>query len=207
MLPSLSLTGKQWRLSRAAQKQRGVHEIIALLCREREIIPREQRTLTSPSVFPDITRAVERIQGAIAKGERVGIFGDYDCDGVTAVTQLVRFFRRHGVEPFVRLPHRMRDGYGLNLSIVDEICAADIQLLITADTGIGSVEEIAALQEQGIEVGAWWHKDPKFSDEYTINKWLRQHVLEVPIHQGLTRKDLKYIVKRLLEAKSDLNNL
>lgn len=152
MPPSLSLTGKRWYFSRTALKQRSVHELIALLCREREINPREQRALTPTSVFPDITRAVERIQGAIAKGERVGIFGDYDCDGVTAVAQLVRFFRRHGVEPSVRLPHRMRDGYGLSASIVDDIRTAKTQLLITADTGISSIKEITTLQEQGIDV-------------------------------------------------------
>jgi len=97
-------------------------------------------------------RATERIHRAIAVRETIGIFGDYDCDGITATALLVRFFRRHGVEPVVRLPHRVRDGYGLNPSIVEESAARGITLLLTVDTGITAVKEIAAASARGIDV-------------------------------------------------------
>jgi single-stranded-DNA-specific exonuclease len=97
-------------------------------------------------------RATGRIREAVTRGETIGIFGDYDCDGITAVAQLVRFFRRQNIEPWVRLPHRVRDGYGLTEDIVQECIDAKISVLITADTGIGAVQEIAKLSDAGIDV-------------------------------------------------------
>lgn len=99
-----------------------------------------------------MSRATERVRGAIAAHETIGIFGDYDCDGITATALLVRFFRRHGVEPVVRLPHRVHDGYGLSRSMVEECAARGVTLLLTVDTGITAVEEIAAAAERGIDV-------------------------------------------------------
>lgn len=126
--------------------------MLARLCASRQIDPDASPTLPSPQVFPDIGQAVSRIHQAIERGERIGLFGDYDCDGITATAQLVRFFRRRNVEPWVRLPHRVHDGYGLTPATVEEIQAANIDLLITADTGITAVAEIAALQASGTDV-------------------------------------------------------
>lgn len=109
-------------------------------------------TLPSPEVFPDMPRAKERVLRAIAAQETIGIFGDYDCDGITATALLVRYFRRLGVEPVVRLPHRVRDGYGLNQAIVEECKERGVTLLLTVDTGITAVKEIAAASARGIDV-------------------------------------------------------
>jgi single-stranded-DNA-specific exonuclease len=85
-------------------------------------------------------------------GERIGIFGDYDCDGVTSTAQMVRFFRRHGTEPVVRLPHRVHDGYGLKPEQVDGFYAAGAGLLITVDTGISAADAIRRANELNIDV-------------------------------------------------------
>jgi len=92
--------------------------------------------LFDPSSLRDIGKAAERIRRAVKNKERVGIFGDYDCDGVTAVAQLVRFFRRAGSDPSIRLPHRIHDGYGLKPKHVGEFAANGTTLLLTVDTGI-----------------------------------------------------------------------
>lgn len=105
----------------------------------------------SPYQLSDMKRAVERIEEAIKEKETICIFGDYDCDGITAAAQLVRFFRRRGVEPLVRLPHRIHDGYGLKTHIVDELIQKKVDLIITVDTGISSEKEIAYARECGIE--------------------------------------------------------
>ncbi len=97
-------------------------------------------------------QATERIRSAIAAHETIEIFGDYDCDGITATALLARFFRRHGVAPVMRLPHRVHDGYGLNPSIVKECAARGVTLLLTVDTGITAVQEIAAASALGIDV-------------------------------------------------------
>lgn len=108
--------------------------------------------MPSPQIFPDMPRATERVRSALAAHETIGIFGDYDCDGITATALLVRYFRRHGVEPVVRLPHRVHDGYGLSRAIVEECAARGVTLLLTVDTGITAVEEIAAASALGIDV-------------------------------------------------------
>lgn len=156
-MSSLSLTGKRWSLPEHTEALPkgdafGVNasHILLRLLRERGI--EENTKLVPPSVYPDMKKSVERIKKAIADNEHVGIFGDYDCDGVTAAAQLIRYFRRQGIEPSVRLPHRVHDGYGLKKAVAQEIIAAGVQLLITCDTGIASVEEIARLSANDIDV-------------------------------------------------------
>ncbi|HLD63756.1 MAG TPA: DHH family phosphoesterase, partial [Candidatus Peribacteraceae bacterium] len=123
-----------------------------LLREERGLTDGGLSELTSPMHLHDMERAVLRIRRALEAGERIAIFGDYDCDGITATAQLVRFFRRHGLEPLVRLPHRVRDGYGLGEDIIDEFIAAKVKLLITVDTGIGSAVEIEKAKAADIDV-------------------------------------------------------
>ncbi|PIR54537.1 single-stranded-DNA-specific exonuclease RecJ [Candidatus Peregrinibacteria bacterium CG10_big_fil_rev_8_21_14_0_10_42_8] len=147
----LSLTQKRWIVPETKVPIHSSH-ILARLLAERGINPNEHPEIISPSVFDDIEKATTRIQKAIEQHEKIGIFGDYDCDGVTAVAQLVRYFRRKGVTPFVRLPHRVKDGYGLHSGIVQEYIKKNISLLITADTGVTSVKEIDVLSAHGIDV-------------------------------------------------------
>jgi single-stranded-DNA-specific exonuclease len=96
--------------------------------------------------------ATDRIRKAIANKEHVGIFGDYDCDGVTACAQLVRFFRRKNIETFVQLPHRIHDGYGVSIDAIKRFANNNGKLLITADTGIGAHEAIVYANELGVDV-------------------------------------------------------
>lgn len=105
-----------------------------------------------PSIYPDSDKAVERVQRAIAEGETIAIFGDYDCDGVTSTAQLVRMLRRHGIEPIVRLPHRVHDGYGLQAQHVDVFAEKGVTLLLTADTGIGANDAIDRANSHGMDV-------------------------------------------------------
>ncbi len=146
----LSLTNKRWVIPEATKSINASH-VLARLFASRSIDPDATLRLVPPSIFPDMDRAVQRINQAIDREERIGIFGDYDCDGITAVAQLRRFFARRGAKPYVRLPHRVRDGYGLSKAIVQELIDADVTLLITADTGISSVAEIALLKESDID--------------------------------------------------------
>ncbi len=105
--------------------------------------------------------AVDRIEAALTKGETIGIFGDYDADGITGTAQLVRFFRRRGTEAVVFLPSRLLDGYGLKEASVDEIAAKGVTLLITVDTGVTAHAEIAALKAKGVDVIVTDHHRPR----------------------------------------------
>ena len=101
---------------------------------------------------PDFVAAKERVLYAIERKEMIGIFGDYDCDGLTSVAILLRMFEHHSPSPFVRLPHRLSEGYGLTSSIIEECVARQVTLLITADTGVTAVHPIARAKEAGIDV-------------------------------------------------------
>jgi len=96
----------------------------------------------SPEIYPEAGMAAERTRKGIADAETIAIFGDYDADGITSTALLLRFFRRNGVEPIVRLPHRMHDGYGLKMKHVEEFANAGVTLLFTVDTGVASHAEI-----------------------------------------------------------------
>jgi len=145
MSQQLSLTGKRWLSPNSISQDMG--EIVEGLLRD--------RNLDAPSSQPklvDMDKAVKRIKTAVDNKERIAIFGDYDCDGITATAQLVRFFQRKGIDPLKRLPHRVHDGYGLNDSIVEEFHKANINLLITVDNGIASVDEVSLANSYGIDV-------------------------------------------------------
>lgn len=150
-MDTLSLTGKRWLLPETKPVLHSA-QVMARLLAARNIDPHTMPALPSPKQYSGMQQAVERLERALQAGEQIGVFGDYDCDGVTAVAQVVRMLRRRGVEPFVRLPHRVWDGYGLNKKIVEECKEAHITLLITCDTGITSIKEIDALQQSGIDV-------------------------------------------------------
>ncbi|MDD4628029.1 MAG: DHH family phosphoesterase [Candidatus Peribacteraceae bacterium] len=146
---TLSLTGKRWIIPQTEHVSS--HALIATLLAHRNV--GNATELPAPSVYPDMERAVARIRLAMERGETIGIFGDYDCDGITGVAQLVRFFRRHSVHPHVILPHRVHDGYGLRRHAVEAFGVHGITLLITVDTGITAVAEIGeAKKKWGIDV-------------------------------------------------------
>ncbi len=111
-----------------------------------------QDSWDDPSVFPDTEKAVRRVKDAIARGEKMAIFGDYDCDGVTAASQILRCLRRHGTEPILKLPHRVDDGYGMKERHIDAFADAGVTLLITVDTGISAHDALARAKERGVDV-------------------------------------------------------
>ncbi len=109
--------------------------------------------LSSPFVYSGMKEAVDIINKHIKEKSRIVIYGDYDCDGVSSVSILVRAFRDIGIDAKYYIPIRQDEGYGLNndalFKIKQEI---DPQLLITVDCGITAVEEIEYAQELGMEV-------------------------------------------------------
>lgn len=148
----LSFTSKRWVL--APERVKGV-SLVDHLARLRGIdlsVGVSLQTLGDPFAFGDMQEAVERTRRALQAKEKIGIIGDYDADGITGVAQLVRFFRRHGVEPIVILPHREKHGYGVKREFIEKLHTEGVTLLLTVDTGISSVEEIAFARERGMDV-------------------------------------------------------
>ena len=160
MSTSLSLTGKRWNFSSEMDKTPDVYDGIRLLGQRRGLEHAEISIIPWMTTIPTLTHACERLQRALASGEGIGLFGDYDCDGITATALLVRCIRRFGIEPIARLPHRLSEGYGLQSSTVAEFHAAGVTLLITLDTGIGAHREIAEAKRLGMDVIVIDHHRP-----------------------------------------------
>lgn len=114
--------------------------------------PDYSRHLHDPFLFRDMRKAVERILEVIAAGEIVGIFGDYDADGVTGSVILASTLRALGAKIEIYIPHREKEGYGLSQVAVSFFLERKAKIIITCDCGIASVEEIAAAQVGGIAV-------------------------------------------------------
>lgn len=109
-------------------------------------------SLQSPDALPDLAPAVTRITQAIGHGEPIAVYGDYDCDGVTATTLLVSALRRMGasVQPYI--PDRFKEAYGLNKPALKALHDEGIGLVVTVDCGVRSRDEIAYANELGLEV-------------------------------------------------------
>lgn len=114
--------------------------------------PSLREGLRSPLLFPDMQKATERIVRAWARGERVCVYGDYDVDGVTGSAQLLLFLRELGMAPDLYIPHRLHEGYGLNLQAVQLLADRGTRLLITVDCGATGHREIAFAQRLGMDV-------------------------------------------------------
>ena len=113
-----------------------------------------------PFEMPDMTKAVDRIEKAIQKQERICIYGDYDADGITSTTVLKRFFRDRGIEVGAYIPNRLLEGYGLNHEAVEKIAEEKYDLMITVDTGITAMEDIEYAKSLGIDVIVTDHHEP-----------------------------------------------
>lgn len=105
-----------------------------------------------PYLFRDMARAVERLYQAMARQELITVYGDYDADGVCAAVILNTVLSRLGAQVNAYLPHREREGYGLNTKAVEEISASGAKIIITCDCGISNSEEIDLANSKGLEV-------------------------------------------------------
>lgn len=116
--------------------------------------------LHDPFLLKGMKEAAARIHQAIERGERVRIYGDYDADGVSSTTLMTYLFKRLELNFDHYIPHRTREGYGLNKAALDAAAAIGVTLIVTVDTGISAVDEIAYANELGIDVVVTDHHEP-----------------------------------------------
>lgn len=135
-------------------KNRGIEDLHAFFHMGRE-------SLHDPMRLAGLPKAKERIRRAIAKKEKILVFGDYDCDGITSIAVLMRALRKAGADVAFDLPDRFQDGYGLNPRAVSEILLRRYDLVITVDNGITCVAEVKTLKDAGVDVIVTDHHEPK----------------------------------------------
>ena len=119
---------------------------------EREAFTSEDGAWYDPFLFNDMRKAVDLICRAIDTHKKILIYGDYDCDGVTATAILVRYFKSLGCDVSYIVPQREEHGYGLTDNIIGKVLETSPELLITVDCGVTNCETVATLKEKGITV-------------------------------------------------------
>jgi single-stranded-DNA-specific exonuclease len=109
--------------------------------------------LHDPSTIHGMDHACERIARAVRDGEGIVIYGDYDVDGVTSIVMLQSVLRSLGADASFVVPHRLVDGYGLKMEVLDRVLSEkNVRLVITVDCGITSVEPVRHAIDRGIDV-------------------------------------------------------
>ena len=108
--------------------------------------------LYNPFLLKDVDRAIKRIKQALENREKITIYGDYDVDGVTSVSLLYMYLKEHGADVDYYIPTRENEGYGLNITAFQTISENGTRLVITVDTGITAIDEIAFARSIGLDV-------------------------------------------------------
>lgn len=112
-----------------------------------------------PYLFADMAVGVERINRAIENKEKIAVFGDYDCDGITSTVLLYSVLKELGADVIYRVPCR-DDGYGMSVDAVDELNENGVKLIITVDNGITAFDAIDRAEELKIDVVVTDHHLP-----------------------------------------------
>ncbi|MBQ7171001.1 MAG: single-stranded-DNA-specific exonuclease RecJ [Clostridia bacterium] len=112
----------------------------------------EEEILHDPFLLPDMDRAVDTVERALKEEKKIRIYGDYDVDGVTSVSTLFLYLKSRGADVSYYIPDRIRDGYGMSASAVEEMARDGVALVVTVDTGVTANEEIAAARARGLSV-------------------------------------------------------
>lgn len=108
--------------------------------------------LVSPFLFADMDKAVSCINLALERDEKICIYGDYDCDGVTATALLFTFLESMGADVIYFIPDRLTDGYGMNCDAIDKIHSLGTDLIVTVDNGISAINEAEYIYSLGMEL-------------------------------------------------------
>ncbi len=142
------------------KKQFNINQLLATILVNRDMCEPEKlevflhptrKDFHDPFLMPDMKKAINRIQQAINKKEKIIIYGDYDADGITSITVLKSFFSDLGIKVDYYIPNRLEEGYGLNIPAIEEIVKQKYDLMITVDCGISAVNEIEYANKLGIE--------------------------------------------------------
>ncbi len=105
-----------------------------------------------PFLMKDMDQAADRLALAIRDGERVLVYGDYDVDGTTATSCLYIFLKKFGVDVDYYIPHRFKEGYGINPDGIKYAEETGSHLIVSVDCGITAIKEALVAKEKGIDL-------------------------------------------------------
>lgn len=153
---------------RAVAQQTGIPPMAAALLQVRGLKTPAQvqallqgEPLHDPMAMAGMAEAAARIQAAIENFEKIAVYGDYDADGVTATALLYSYLESCGADVLFYIPEREGEGYGLNLHAVEALHARQVDLIVTVDNGIASLDEVARAAQLGMDVVVTDHHRPR----------------------------------------------
>lgn len=158
-----------------------INPVIARLIRNRDVIGDEKiqeylhgtlADLPSGRKMKDLEKAAEILEKKIQEGCRIRIIGDYDIDGVTSTTILLKGLKRLGAKVDTCIPDRIKDGYGINEHLISKALEDGIDTIVTCDNGIAAYNEITEAKESRMTVVITDHHDVPFRDTKNGRKWI-----------------------------------
>lgn len=165
-------------------------------------------SLHSPFLFEEMDKSVKRIMEEIERGGKIGIFGDYDADGLCASSFLYRKLKEIGAKVVLYIPSRLKEGYGISIKGIEALKKRDIKLLISVDCGIGASEEVEYAKKSGIDVIITDHHEvvKKLPDAFSIinPKISKNYPFKHLSGTGVAFKLVEAIYERLNFDKKDL---
>jgi single-stranded-DNA-specific exonuclease len=147
-----------------------ISPLLALLLNQRGLTSCEQmhfflspglRYLSPLDKWPNLLSAARLVARSVTRGEKLAVWGDYDVDGITATAVIKNFFSRRGYQITHYIPNRLKNGYGLNIEMLEQLAGQGVKTLITVDCGISSHAEIARAKELGFKIIVTDHHLPQ----------------------------------------------
>lgn len=151
-------------------EQAGVHPLVARILTHRGYTDPKAATrflhpslddLNDPFLLRGMKDAAARVEQAIARQEKILIYGDYDVDGICSTVILKKVIDLAGGRAGFYVPNRLRDGYGMRTDVVEKAAAAGVGLIISVDTGIRAQEAVERAQQAGVDVIVTDHHLPE----------------------------------------------
>lgn len=131
----------------------------------------DMQGLHNPRLLKDCVKAAEILWSKVRAGAYIRIIGDYDCDGICSTFILWSIFKEMGARVDYCLPHRIKDGYGLNISMIEDAVRDGVDTILTCDNGIAAIEQIAYAKEKGLTVIVTDHHEVPFTEAEGVRKY------------------------------------
>ena len=184
----------------------GIDPVIARIMRNRGLTDLEEmehylhgdeKDLIDPHLLKDVDLAAEIILKKAKEQKKIRIIGDYDIDGIQSTYILYCALQRIGTEADFVIPHRIRDGYGMNEHLVTQAAEAGIDTILTCDNGISAIDQIHLAKELGMTVVVTDHHEVPYIEENGVR---REKISEADAIVNPKQEACQYPFKKLCGA-------
>ena len=164
----------------AISRKYHISPVLARIIRNRDVVADQdidrflngtREHLYAPGLLKDMDKAVDILLEKIAQGKHIRIIGDYDIDGICSTYILYRGLTECGADADTSIPHRIRDGYGLNENLIQEAYDAGTDTVVTCDNGIAAYEQIAFANSLGMTVIVTDHHEVPYDEKDGVRQY------------------------------------